>query len=61
MAKENIKIHKTFPFPIQKAKELENYCNETKLKISEIVLENEKLRNLIDENVSSKCKPRYGF
>ena len=41
-AKENIKIHKTFPFPIQKAKELENYCNETKLKISEIVLENER-------------------
>ncbi len=41
-AKENIKIHKTFPFPIQKAKELENYCIETKLKISEIVLENER-------------------
>ena len=41
-AKENIKIHKTFPFPIQKAKELENYCNETKLKISEIVLANER-------------------
>lgn len=41
-AKENIKIHKTFPFPIQKARELENYCKETNLKISEIVLENER-------------------
>ncbi len=41
-AKENIEIHKTFPYPIQKAKELEFFCNETKLKISEIVLENEK-------------------
>ena len=41
-AKENIKIHKAFPFPIQKAKELENYCKETNLKISEIVLENER-------------------
>lgn len=41
-AKENIKIHKTFPFPIEKAKELENYCKETNLKISEIVLENER-------------------
>jgi L-serine dehydratase len=45
-AKENIKIHKTFPFPIQKAKELESYCKQENLKISEIVLENEKsLRN----------------
>jgi len=41
-AKENIEIHKTFPFPIQKAKELEFFCKETKLKISEIVLENER-------------------
>ncbi len=41
-AKENIKIHKTFPFPIQKAKELETYCKQEQLKISEIVLENEK-------------------
>ena len=41
-AKENIEIHKTFPFPIQKAKELEIYCNQEQLKISEIVLENEK-------------------
>ncbi|WP_111708030.1 L-serine ammonia-lyase [Lutibacter citreus] len=41
-AKENIEIQKTFPFPIQKAIELEVYCrNEGKL-ISEIVLENEK-------------------
>ncbi len=45
-AKENIKIHKTFPYPIQKAKELEYYCKQENLKISEIVLENEKsLRN----------------
>ena len=41
-AKENIEIHKTFPYPIQNAKELETYCNREKLKISEIVLENEK-------------------
>jgi L-serine dehydratase len=41
-AKENIAIQKTFPFPIQNAKELEIYCSETKLLISEIVLENEK-------------------
>lgn len=41
-AKENIKIHKTFPYPIQKAKELERYCLTENLKISEIVLENEK-------------------
>ena len=45
-AKENIKIYKTFPYPIQKAKELENYCKQEQLKISELVLENEKsLRN----------------
>ena len=41
-AKENIKIYNTFPFPIQKAKELENFCKQEQLKISEIVLENEK-------------------
>lgn len=40
-AKENIKIHKTLPFPIQKAKELETYCNENQLSISDIVLKNE--------------------
>ena len=27
-AKENIKIHKSFPYPIQNAKELEFYCNK---------------------------------
>ena len=48
-AKENIKIHKTFPFPIQKAKELETYCKETQLKISDIVLENEKSLRTDDE------------
>lgn len=41
-AKENIKIHKTFPYPIKIAKELELYCAEKHLKISEIVLENER-------------------
>jgi L-serine dehydratase len=41
-AKENIKIHKTFPYPIQIAKELELYCKKEQLKISEIVLENER-------------------
>ena len=40
-AKENIEIHKAFPYPIQNAKELEMYCNREKLKVSEIVLENE--------------------
>ncbi|AMC10554.1 serine dehydratase [Lutibacter profundi] len=41
-SKENIKILQTFPFPIQTAKELEVYCKKEQLKISEIVLENEK-------------------
>lgn len=41
-AKENLRIQQTFPFPIQNATELEHYCNITKKKISEIVLENEK-------------------
>jgi len=41
-AKENIKIHKTFPYPIKIAKELAHYCNQKNLKISEIVLENER-------------------
>ena len=41
-AKENIKIHKTFPYPVQIAKELELYCKQENLKISEIVLENER-------------------
>ncbi|VAW25834.1 L-serine dehydratase, beta subunit / L-serine dehydratase, alpha subunit, partial [hydrothermal vent metagenome] len=41
-SKENIKIYRTFPFPIQTAKELETYCKKEQLKISEIVLKNEK-------------------
>lgn len=41
-AKENLEIHKTFPYPIEKAKELELYCQQHQKKISEIVLENEK-------------------
>jgi len=45
-AKENIRIHKSFPYPIQNAKELEFYCNKHQSQISTIVLENEKsLRN----------------
>lgn len=40
-AKENIKIHKGFPHPIKKAKELEYHCDKYNKKISEIVLENE--------------------
>jgi len=54
-AKENIEIHKTFPYPIQKAKELEEYCKQTQLKISEIVLENERsLRS--DEEIDFEIK-----
>ncbi|UMB54010.1 L-serine ammonia-lyase [Lutibacter sp. A64] len=41
-AKENIEIFKTFPYSIQKATELELYCKQEQLKISEIVLENER-------------------
>ena len=41
-AKENIEIFKTFPYSIQKATELEFYCKQEQLKISEIVLENER-------------------
>jgi L-serine dehydratase len=40
-AKENIEIHKSFPFPIQKASELLAYCNSEFKSISEIVLQNE--------------------
>ncbi len=40
--KKNLKLQKTFPYPIQNAKELENYCSKTGMSISEIVLENEK-------------------
>ncbi len=41
-SKKNLKLQKTFPYPIQNAKELENYCSKTGMSISEIVLENEK-------------------
>jgi L-serine dehydratase len=41
-AKENLKIYKTFPFPIAKASELSAYCSNENKSISEIVLENEK-------------------
>ena len=39
--KDNLDIQKSFPFPIQKAKELLAYCNEEHKCISEIVLLNE--------------------
>ncbi|GAB1307464.1 L-serine ammonia-lyase [Urechidicola sp. KH5] len=39
--KEKAAIYKTFPHPIQTAKELEQHCAEEKLKISEIVWKNE--------------------
>ena len=35
-------FYNTFPYPIQKAKELENLCKQGQLKISELVLKNEK-------------------
>lgn len=45
-AKENILIHKKFPYPLQNAAELSNCCKENGFKISEIVLKNElSLRN----------------
>lgn len=54
-AKENIKIHKTFPYPVQIAKELELYCKQENLKISEIVLENERsLRS--DQEIDHQIK-----
>jgi len=40
--KEKARIYSTFPYPIQTAKKLEKYCKEKQLKISDIVLENEK-------------------
>lgn len=40
--KEKAIIYSSFPYPIQTAKELEKYCQEKKLNISDIVLENEK-------------------
>jgi len=54
-AKENIEIFKTFPYSIQKATELELYCKKEQLKISEIVLENERsLRT--DEEIDIEIK-----
>lgn len=39
---KNEALLNTFPFPIEKASELQNYCKTEHKKISEIVLENEK-------------------
>ncbi|PWA04706.1 L-serine ammonia-lyase [Flavobacterium psychrotolerans] len=41
-AKKKIAIKCTFPFPVEKATELLNYCTKEHKKISEIVYENEK-------------------
>ncbi|MDT0552383.1 L-serine ammonia-lyase [Urechidicola vernalis] len=38
---EKAAIYKTFPYPIQTAKELETYCKKEGVKISELVLRNE--------------------
>ena len=46
-AKKNIAIFKTFPYPIQKASELLNYCNVLQKPVSEVVIENE--RSLRDD------------
>ena len=54
-AQENIEIQKTFPYPIQNAKELENYCSSNGMKISEIVFKNEKslrTENEIDSEIN---------
>jgi L-serine dehydratase len=48
-SKENIAIQKSFPFPIQKATELLDYCLSENKSISEIVLQNElSLRNAFE-------------
>ncbi|HET8854918.1 MAG TPA: L-serine ammonia-lyase, partial [Salinimicrobium sp.] len=41
-AKKNIEKFKEFPFPIRRGKELALYCRQENMKISEIVMENEK-------------------
>lgn len=41
-SKSNVALHNNFPFPIQTALELSNYCVSGNKKISEIVLENER-------------------
>ncbi len=41
-AKQNLKVFKTFPFPIVKGTELLAYCKQENKSISELVLENER-------------------
>ena len=54
-SKKKDKLYSAFPFPIQKATELEAYCRQEHKKISEIVLENEKsLRS--EEVIHSELK-----
>lgn len=48
--KETISVSKnTFPFPINRAKELEDYCEDKELLISEVVLQNELVLRSSDE------------
>ena len=46
---------KNFPFPINKAKQLENYCEKEQKSISEIVFENELVLNSADK-IDSELK-----
>ncbi|TRZ42590.1 L-serine ammonia-lyase [Robertkochia solimangrovi] len=41
-AKENLAVFKSFPYPVQKASELQLYCDQRNCHISELVLENER-------------------
>ena len=41
ISKKKDKLYNAFPFPIQTAKELEEYCKKENTPISEIVLKNE--------------------
>jgi len=52
---ENLKLKQCFPFPIDKAKELSDYCTTKGKKISEIVLDNE-LSIRSAEEVDSELK-----
>lgn len=56
VSKKKKKLYTNFPFPIQNAKELENYCNRENASISDIVLKNElslKSENEIDSKLLS--------
>ena len=54
-SKSNVALHNNFPFPIQTAKELLNYCTTQDKKISHIVLDNERsLRS--DQEIDQEIK-----